>query len=285
LRRTLRGGLFGPLFALAVVTLSGGASRPGDVVPAAPAPRHPPMVIRERHARSVQSLNWSGYAVTAPAGSVTDAKGSWVVPAIQGLCPATNEYASFWVGIDGFSSNTVEQIGTDSDCQNGVPTYYAWFEFYPHPGFIINSLPIQPGDVISAEVSYDPRTRRFTLAMTNVTTGQSFSTSTKMNSAQRSSAEWIAEAPSGSGGILPLADFGTADYGDNYTCPLSPAPCSAVAATNDATVSGATGPIGGFGTQIQTITMVSSSGATKTVPSILSGDGTSFSDQWMSAAP
>jgi Peptidase A4 family len=75
----------------------------------------------------------SGYAVTGAAGSVTDVKGSWVVPAVQGSRPSTNQYASFWVGIDGFSSNTVEQIGTDSDCQNGAPTNYAWFEFYPHP--------------------------------------------------------------------------------------------------------------------------------------------------------
>src|SRR6266542_694566 len=82
--------------------------------------RHSPIIIRERHGVSVGSLNWSGYAVTGAPGSVTDAKGSWVVPSIQGNCGSTNAYASFWVGIDGFSSNTVEQVGTDSDCQNGV---------------------------------------------------------------------------------------------------------------------------------------------------------------------
>ena len=153
------------------------------------------------HDGSFQSTNWSGYAVTGPSGSVSDAKGSWTVPAIQGSCPSTNQYSSFWVGIDGFSSGTVEQTGTDSDCQNGAPTYYAWYEFYPHPAFLINGLTITPGDHITAEASFSGRS--FTVTITDTTTHHSFSTSARVHSAQRSSAEWIAEAPSSSGGILP----------------------------------------------------------------------------------
>ena len=57
-------------------------------------------------------------------------------------------------GFDGYNSNTVEQTGTDSDCQKGAPTYYAWYEFYPKSSYSISSLPIKPGDTISAEVSY-----------------------------------------------------------------------------------------------------------------------------------
>src|SRR5713226_10107549 len=94
------------------------------------------------HEGSFTSTNWSGYAVTGSKGSVTDAKGSWTVPAIVGSCPSTNQYSSFWVGIDGFNSGSVEQTGTDSDCQNGQPVYYAWFEFYPHASFIVNNVPI-----------------------------------------------------------------------------------------------------------------------------------------------
>jgi len=160
---------------------------------------------------SVTSTNWSGFAVTGPTNSVTDAKGSWIVPSIQGSCSSTNQYSSFWVGIDGYSSGTVEQTGTDSDCQGGVPTYYAWYEFYPHPSFIFSSLTIHPGDRISAEAHFSGRT--FTVTITDTTTGQSASKSAKVNSAQRSSAEWIAEAPSSSGGVLPLANFGTASFG------------------------------------------------------------------------
>jgi hypothetical protein len=224
---------------------------------------------------SVQSTNWSGFAVTGPSGSVSDAKGSWIVPAIQGSCSSTNQYSSFWVGIDGYSSGTVEQTGTDSDCQGGVPTYYAWYEFYPHPAFIFSGLTIHPGDKISADAHFSGRS--FTVTITDTTTGQSASKSSRVNSAQRSSAEWIAEAPSSSGGILPLANFGTVSLGTDNT---------GIASTNFATINGATGAIGSFGSaNIHQITMVTSGGATKASPSALSADGTSFTVRWVSSGP
>lgn len=189
---------------------------------------------------------------------------------------ATNQYSSFWVGIDGYSSNTVEQTGTDSDCQSGKPTYYAWYEFYPQPSFIISSLTIRPGDTIFADVKYTSG-NSFTIVIKDLTTGKSFSTSHKVSSAQRTSAEWIAEAPY-SGGILPLADFGTVSFGYDST---------AVVSTCYATVSGVTRPIGSFGSSVQTITMVSQSSSTtiKAQPSALSSDGTSFSITWYHAGP
>ena len=139
------------------------------------APRqHGPMILRERHGRNATSFNWSGYAVTGPNDSVSDVKGSWKVPAIQGACSSQTQYSSFWVGIDGYSSNTVEQIGTDSDCQNGSPIYYAWYEFYPHYPYNI-PIAISAGDVISAEVSY--LGGKFTVSITDVTTQKSWNTS------------------------------------------------------------------------------------------------------------
>src|SRR5438309_680936 len=219
------------------------------------------------HGGSFQSTNWSGYAVTGASGSVSDAKVSWTVPAIQGTFPSTNQYSSFWVGIDGFSSGTVAQTGTDSDFQNGAPTYYAWYEFYPHPSFLINGMTITPGDHITAQASFSGRS--FTVTITDTTTGASFSTSSRVRSAQRSSAEWIAEAPSSSGGILPLADFGTVSF-----------------SADTATLNGGTGTIGSFGSNVQVITMVSNSGAVKAQPSSLSGtNGDSFSVMWKSSGP
>src|SRR2546427_3366715 len=216
---------------------------------------------------SSNSTNWSGFAVTAGSGAVSDAKGSWIVPTIQGSCASTNQYSSFWVGIDGFNSGTVEQTGTDSDCQNGVPTYYAWYEFYPHPSFLINGMAITPGDHITAQASFSGRSFTVTIADTN--TGASFSTSSRVRSAQRSSAEWIAEAPSSSGGVLPLADFGTVSF-----------------SADTATVNGITGTIGSFGSSVQVITMVSNSGAVKAQPSSLSGTNVdSFSVMWKSSGP
>ena len=226
------------------------------------------------HEASSQSTNWSGFAVTGASGSVSSARGSWIVPAIQGTCPGTNQYSSFWVGIDGFNSGTVEQTGTDSDCQNGAPTYYAWFEFFPHPSFLISGMTIRPGDHMTAQASFSGRS--FTVTITDATTGATFSTSAKVRGAQRSSAEWIAEAPSSSGGILPLADFGTVSYGTDNT---------GIAMTCYATIGGTTGAIGAFGSSVQQITMVTSAGAVKAQPSALSSDGTSFSVSWQSAGP
>src|SRR5438445_5364642 len=125
------------------------------LMPASALPLPPRSLSPRMHDCSFQSTNWSGYAVTGASGSVSDAKGSWTVPAIQGTCPGTNQYSSFWVGIDGFSTGTVEQTGTDSDCQNGVPTYYAWYEFYPHPSFLINGLTIRLENPMTAEASFN----------------------------------------------------------------------------------------------------------------------------------
>jgi len=270
-----RHGIFGLLCALLAVTLNADTPRSAQIPTGAVPHRHRPIRIHERRDGSVTAHNWSGYAVTGAPGSVTAARGSWVVPTIHGTCPSTNQYASFWVGIDGFSSTTVEQIGTDSDCQNGNKTYYAWFEFYPHPAHLIKNVTISPGDIISAEVQYVGG-NRFTVRLTDVTTGQSFSTTVTVPHAQRSSAEWIAEAPSSAGGILPLTDFGTASFGFDSTD---------VSGTCDATVGGTTAAIKSFGNAVQTITMVTSSGAVKAQPSGLSSDGTSFVDQWVSAGP
>jgi hypothetical protein len=116
------------------------------------------------------STNWSGYVVTGPTVSISDVTGSWVVPPVSCAAGETSA-ASFWIGIDGYSSPTVEQIGTDSDCQNGVPTYFAWIELFPLPSLIIRSVPVVPGDVISAEVKYDASSVLFEVAIANVTRG------------------------------------------------------------------------------------------------------------------
>jgi hypothetical protein len=214
------------------------------------------------------STNWSGYAVTG--SSFTYAKGSWTVPSVN--CSTTpNTYAAFWVGIDGWSSSTVEQTGTDSDCDGKTASYYAWYEFYPNPSEEISGFTVSPGNHISAEVSYSGST--FTVTITNETTGKTYSKTGKVSGAARSSAEWIAEAPccTNRGGILPLADFGTVDFGDDYT---------GVSDTNWASDSGITGPISDFGSSVNEAVMVSTSGKDEAVPSSLSSDGTSFTVKW-----
>lgn len=250
------------------------ASIPAIVPASTPAPvalpQHAPMRLHKAPTTpgSVESENWSGYAVTG--SGFTNAQGSWIVPKVK--CGDTLEaYSAFWVGIDGYSSDTVEQTGTMSLCLLTEADYYAWYEFYPAGSVEITSVPVAPGDVISATVTYNGSD--FTITLTNETTGKTYSKSATVAGAARSSAEWIAEAPSTTTGILPLADFGTASFGDDYTNILN---------TNYAADSSVTGPISDFGTAVEEITMVSSKGKTEALPSALSTDGSSFTVAWKS---
>ena len=220
------------------------------------------------------SYNWSGYAITSRPGSVTDVKGSWVVPAIAGACGPVEQHSSFWVGIDGLTSPTVEQIGTDSACIGGAPSYFAWYEFFPQGSHLIHTMTVSPGDTIFGEVSYS--SGRFNLTIADMTTGVSFSKLGKVKSAQLSSAEWIAEAPSGKAGILPLANFGTVRFGGDLT---------GVAGTCSVTAGGVTGALGFFGSHVQQITMFARDLTIKSQSSALSPDMTSFVIQWQSAGP
>jgi hypothetical protein len=91
------------------------------------------------------SLNWSGYAaitsILHPTNeSVTSVSGSWTVPALSASTDQT--YCSIWVGIDGFSSSTVEQIGTEHDWSGRSQSNYAWFEMYPSGSYEIEGFPV-----------------------------------------------------------------------------------------------------------------------------------------------
>lgn len=194
------------------------------------------------------SYNWGGYAVTGPTSSVTDVKGSWtvpaVVPSVGATCLDTQVTwfdASFWVGIDGFSSNTVEQTGTSSDCFYGQVSYYAWYEFYPAGSVTIQSLTLNPGDRITAEVKYSNGV--FTTTITDLTTKQTFtSPATAVPGAEENSGEWIAESALASQGILALTDFISVTFTNDYA--------------TVGTHSGISQPITAFGSNLQWIEMI-----------------------------
>jgi uncharacterized repeat protein (TIGR01451 family) len=257
----------GLLGLVAVLALGPVASQLVPPQIAAPVARHhhaPAKIHARLNDGSSSSTNWSGYALSVGAGTVTQASGSWIVPTVNCTAGPSTAYAAFWVGIDGWSSNTVEQTGTDSDCSSGTPTYYAWYEFYPARSFLISSLNITPGEVVSGQIVYNG-SGQFTVSLT--AGGSTFTKSSTVSNAQRSSAECIAEAPSDSSGILGLADFGSVLFGYDH---------SGVANSCGAIVSGVSGAFGSFPTSLSSITMVSGSGADEAVPTALSSDGTSF---------
>ena len=64
---------------------------------------------------TVESTNWAGYAVVG--SDVSDVVGTWIQPAVT--CSSQTAYVATWVGIDGYSSDTVEQTGTLAYCSGG----------------------------------------------------------------------------------------------------------------------------------------------------------------------
>jgi hypothetical protein len=159
------------------------------------------------------SQNWAGWASFAglpllpQSGAVSYVKGEWTVPTVS--CAGADADSSVWVGIDGMSNNTVEKIGTEQSCRSGQAVYTAWWETYPAPKVPI-SMTVKPGHSVRGEVRYVGNSR-FELALTNLTTGQSFHTTQAAPGAARATAEWIVEAPY-KGGVLPLANFGTVSF-------------------------------------------------------------------------
>jgi len=221
------------------------------------------------------SSNWSGYAIAGQNHSVTDVKGTWIVPAIVGTCPTKNSTSSsFWVGMDGLTSGTVEQMGTTAACVNGAPAYSAWIEYYPIPRKSLTKITVSPGDVMSVELKYNGTALVF--SMSDLTAKEAYTSSVPGILAMRSSAEWVAEDPSNLKGPLPLANFGVVSFGGGS---------GATSSADMATVSGVTGSIGAFGSSVVRIQMINSAGALKASPSLLSPSGSGFSVSWVSAGP
>ena len=143
-----------------------------------------------RPAKVIKSSNWSGYGLRTE--QYVSVSAEWTQPAVD--CSAGNDAnASFWVGLDGVKSHSVEQTGTSADCRAGrtVPVYYAWYEMFPEP---MRRAPVlvRAGDHFSALVQ-GLSAQKYELTLKNLTTGQSFSTSASRSGTWPSSAEWVVE--------------------------------------------------------------------------------------------
>jgi hypothetical protein len=208
---------------------------------------------------TAESTNWSGYAVTGANGSFNSVSASWTEPTAtcsgSGRRGGGDQYAAFWVGLDGYSSDSVEQTGTDSDCAGRTADYYGWYEMYPaYPVDFSNT--VRPGDAMSASVTFSG-TETYTLVLHDATQGWTQTVVENETGLDRSSAEVITEAPSSSSGVLPLADFGTVNY----------------------STSSANGTSLGSQSPVQII-MVDNSGAEKDSTSSISSGG-AFSNTWL----
>jgi hypothetical protein len=217
--------------------------------------------VRTPALTQAQSTNWSGYADDNTSGNTySKITGKWTEPAVT--CTSTTAIAVFWVGIDGFSSSTVEQDGTLAECSGGSAFYFTWWEMFPSNNIQVVGSTVAPGDKIAASVVKTGT--KYALKVTDSTnTANSFTTTQTCAAATcvDSSAEWIAEAPSGSAGLFPLPNFKTWRL------------------TNATVKSGATlGKISSF--PDDEITMVNSSSQVKAQPGPLNATGNAFTVTW-----
>ena len=211
----------------------------------------------------VQSNNWAGYADTG--SGFRKVSGSWTEP--SGNCGLDMQsLAAFWVGIDGFKSSSVEQDGTLVECNLGTEYHYTWWEMYPSNSVQMVGSTVAAGDHITSSVTRSGS--NYTLRVIDHThPSNSFSTTQTCSSGcANSSAEWVAESPSGGFlGNYPLADFGTWN-----------------ATGSAATGSSGSGSITSF--KDNQVTMTGSLGDTMATPSGLSNGGRDFSVTWNSSS-
>jgi Peptidase A4 family len=167
------------------------------------------------------SLNWSGYSLTAAGAPFREVVGLWVVPSISDEFRSFTGYESEWVGIDGnCNCNDLIQDGTEMDWTGGKPSYYAWIESIPQPEVKINNFPIAPGDVIYAYSSVGTKNGVVTgfYFIANYNTKKSVSASLpipKNTKFSGLSAEWILERTQVNGSFSRPLPFYARGYMDN----------------------------------------------------------------------
>ena len=168
------------------------------------------------------SNNWSGYALsTGSTGNYTSATASWTVPTVTFVGYPSGpsfEDSSSWVGIGGFSTGDLIQLGTEQFVQStGSTTYDAWYEILPASETVLPAgHPVSPGDAMTASLVCtsnctvnNPNTT-WTLQMADATKGWTFSINLTYASCL-CSVEWIQEAPFFSK-VVAIPSFGVVPF-------------------------------------------------------------------------
>lgn len=182
----------------------------------------------------IGSYNWSGFG-DAQTGStpISAVSARWTIPQVDCLSGQYRNQDVFlaqWVGLDGLTDSTVEQLGTATQCYEGVEYYYDWYEMFPNgtveegtQACINDNVDCpRPGDQIQASVTSTPGAsgnNDYTLSLTDFTQpNESFSVSATCpaTTCVNASAEWIVERPAFDlpfgFQILPQADYGQTGF-------------------------------------------------------------------------
>jgi hypothetical protein len=160
------------------------------------------------------SHGWSGYVLTG--ATFTAIYGRWRQPVVT--CPTNDARASFWIGIDGWHTPSVEQVGTWAVCHatGQPPTYRSWWEIVGGGGGA-QPFAIAAGDSIEASVVFIDGA--YELSVKDLTNKRQFATRRKCGQrpCNRVTAEWIIERPGGH----PLASYRDMTFGGlRVTSPL-----------------------------------------------------------------
>lgn len=178
----------------------------------------------DQHTGALTSLNWAGLAQGGSARSFDSAAASWMVPTAR-CAPGETSYSIAWVGLDGYSSKTVEQVGTESSCNSGAPVYRAWYELYPAAPVFLDRVAVNPGDAVNASVSF----RRGAFVIHMDVAGQPFDTVQQSSGAARSSAEYIVEAPVANGTVVDFTRISPVSF---YNLAINGQPASPASMDN-----------------------------------------------------
>lgn len=192
---------------------------PHPMIPAA-LPAGPAGISAVANIRTVGSKNWAGYAV----GRNEEEKfrrviATFFVPFLNcAVSPGTDgTYSSHWVGLDGYTSGTVEQDGIEADCAGTTAQYFAWREVFPRPERA-STIAIHPGDSVTASVRFIRASGEYRMEVKDNTDGRYFTVyqTCDGSACQRNSAEVISEAPtlvqSGTNVQSSLADYGALGF-------------------------------------------------------------------------
>jgi hypothetical protein len=157
------------------------------------------------------SQDWSGYVAFSdsqnPQRLVTGVSASWTVP--QVTSSPRDSYSAAWIGVGGYiGDETLIQVGTEQDSQNGIDAYSAWYELLSGNVVTISTIKVSARDEINASINLiDSNSSTWTIEITDITTGHTFKHTSQYPSS-RLTAECVVERPTVNGFVSTLADFG-----------------------------------------------------------------------------
>jgi len=176
--------------------------------PAHPFRTHP--LQRGTKFNTVSSNNWAGFATYGDHFRFVST--TYTIPSINcGISP-DGSFDSQWVGLDGYTSSTVEQVGTYAECSGGTASYFAFYEMFPAASVAFTG--VSPGDSVTASVYFNGLQYELTL-VDNTNGPVGFSTSQACPSGSKcknANAEIISEVPNGGPPTASLADYGIVGF-------------------------------------------------------------------------